>query len=291
MKSRSKGNTLIMFLICPLIFIVLIGVGSSAQSNNNVDRNQKEEELRKIFAEVKKAVQTKDFNKLRNYVSKKDTLYWGQCNTDTSINFTFNNIIHELREHSKNEEITVTEHLTSFVETEGWTGEYPYLYFQFTKVNKNWKWLGVCYDMERSLDYRKELGGKEKYYDSPPKLPRQGPRVFKDVTALNARIVEILRFKAFDALKPYATEGKLLVGKSCPDTVDSKALIKSGVPADQVIEFLITNATSAKEITPEKGYSYKSKYFVTAGWSGEKPKITFCFAERKKGWEWVGVTY
>lgn len=250
-----------------------------------------QQELRKVFTEVKDAIQAKNFNKLQRYVSPKDTVYWGQCNTDTSIGLSFNNALHELKKNSKNAKITVTDHLMDFVETEGWTGEYPYLYFQFDKVNQNWRWLGICYDVARSIDYCKELGGKEKYYDSPPKLPRQGPRVFKDVTPLHARIAEILKFKAFDALKPYATRGKLLVGKSCPNAADSTALIKSGVPVNQVVEFFVKNSTGANEITPGESYSFKSKYFITRGWTGEKTEITFCFAEGKNGWEWVGIAY
>jgi hypothetical protein len=294
MNSKSKSNMLKKYLVFTLFFTAMMGWGLTARSSNAFG-NEKQEELRKIFAEVKTAVQSKDFSKLRKYVKKNDVLYWGQCNTDTSINLSFNKIIRELKENSKDADILATENLTGrltgMIETVGWTGEYPYLYFQFTKVDKNWKWLGVCYDMARSLDYRRFLGGKEKYYDSPPKLPRQGPRVFKDVTPLHARIVEILTFKAFDALKPYATRGKLLVVKSCPDTFDSNDLIESGVPANQIVEFLIKNSTSAKEITPAKGYSYKSKYFLTEGWSGEKSEITFCFAEGKKGWEWIGIAY
>jgi hypothetical protein len=267
-----KRKRLKIYFLSALIFVVLAGIGAAAQNNSKSAKKQDQADLLLLFSDVKNAVQTKKFNLLKKYVSDNGRLYWAQCNTDVSTDFTFSEIVHELKGYSKGVNIAVADHDMTFIETEGWSGEYPYFYFQFTKENKKWRWLGVCFDAERSLDYRMELGGKDKYYDSPPKLPRQGARVFQDIIALKIRVIEILKFKAFDALESYATKGKLLVGKSCPATIPGDELMKAGVPVKQVIGLMKEKAMGAKEVIPDKGWSYKNSYFNSYGWPAKKQK-------------------
>jgi hypothetical protein len=291
MKLKINKHMLKILLTYVLIIIAIVGTGLSAQSSVTLDKNQEQKELQKLFLKVKRAVQTQNYNILQNYVSRKNTLYWAQCNTDVSIDLAFDKLINELKKNSKDVDIVVADHIKYFIETEGWTGEYPYLYFQFTKVNNNWQWLGVCYDYQRSLDYRLALGGMDKYYDTPPQLPRRGPRVFEDIIALQVRIIEILKFKKFDALTPYARRKKVFIGKGCPTNLDKADLVRIGSPVEQAIEFMEKNSVGAKEITPEHNWSYNKRYFISNGWTGEKPAITFCFEEGEKGWEWTGISY
>ena len=242
------------------------------------------------IGKVKQAIRSKNFSVLKPYITNKGSLYWAQCNSDVRETFSFNEMAGMLLKNLKGAEIYVNEIPgAGLIETEGWTGEYPYLYFDLTEEDKKFVWLGVCYDMRRSLDFALSRGGKDKLYDKLPQLPRRGRRVFKDELALRVRIEEILKFKAFDALKPYAIKQKLILTE-CSQGIVKRAQIRgTEVSSDQVIAFLKKNIGDSKEIKSAKGGS--STYLDTEGWKGEYPFVSFWFRESKKGWEWAGVSY
>jgi hypothetical protein len=285
MKPKIKKNSLKVYVVgLYLLIFPMIIVQASELKKDNV---QSLVDLQPVIYKIQKAIRTRNFNVLKQYVLNKEPLYWAQCNTDVSIKVSFDKMVSILSESIKNAEIYVNEKPgAGLIETEGWTGEYPYLYFDFTKKGNNWKWLGVCYDMERSLDFAILQGGKDKLYDGLPQLPRPGPRVFEDIHALQMRIIEIIRFKKIDALKPYAIKQKLILGE-CSTEMINDVIKGKEISIDQVLDFLKKNIGSTTEIK----FSTTYKYLDTKGWGGKYPFIYFGFTEGKDGWEWSGVAY
>jgi len=259
--------------------------------------------LQRLISRVKQAIQSKDFKLLRPYVPDKRTYYWryGCADGDMpSDELSFEAITEILLRKSKGVEIYFNpkpeidwnfENMS--IETEGWLGEYPFLTFSFFLLNDRLIWGGACYSATPELK-RAEKGRYEPTHFRTPQLPRPGPRTFRDDSALKARIEEIVKFRAFDALEPYAIN-KILIFEKC-----SKAVMDSGRgeywrlkgkkrPAREVIEFLKKTAHDAKEIK-FSGAGHMS-YYETLGWKGEYPFIAFWIAEGKSGWELTGVTY
>jgi len=288
MNSTFKYKSLKVGTFCLCLYLFSIAIVRVCESTQKSDKRPIS--WQPIIYQLKKAIKTKNYDTLKKYVPHKKLLYWAQCNTDVSIDVSFNKMERLLMKNSKDALIVVDEiPAGGLIETEGWTGEYPYLYFQFTKNENNWQWLGVCFDINRSLDFALSRGGKDKLYDKPPKLPRRGPRIFKDEIALRARIEEILRFMEFEALKPYAIRQKLIFGECGQKMMDSDEIKGVEASIDQVISFLKKNVGNSKEIKPSKGHYYK--YLETEGWRGAYPYVSFWFKEGKQGWELEGVAY
>lgn len=111
-------------------------------------------DLKDVIKNLKKALQTKNFILLKSYAPKSEPLYWAVCNSDTSDNLSFDTMNRVLIDHSKGVQIQINDKPSGgLIETKGWQGERPYFYFQFTRVDNRWVWLGVCRSQERSLDF------------------------------------------------------------------------------------------------------------------------------------------
>ncbi len=291
MKVKPRFNVLLFILHYSFLFVFSFGILEAAQQEQTGDQNASS--FQSVIDELIRVTQNKDFATLKQRFAYKDPMRLGQCNTDIGMEITVDKLIQVLINDSENSaDIKVNKNSRNgLVETEGWNSEYPYYYFYFTFIKKEnkWQWLGVCDSINRSLDFAMSLGGKDKLYDRPPKLPRRGPRVFQDEIALRARIEEIVRFMAFDALKPYAIKQKLIFTECSREIVESAQLKGMEVSSEQVIAFLKKNVGESKEIKPAKGGF--STYLDTEGWKGEYPYVSFWFSETKKGWEWTGVAY
>lgn len=268
------------------------------------EKNLNIEGLQVILNKVKEAIHTKNYEILKPYVSEKEPLSWGICGpTDVeSEKMSFKTMPSRLLEISKGAEIFVCEEPDIFpwdikkniftvdIKTEGWTGEYPFLNFGFkySKAGKRWEFIGVCDSAGPSLKISKN-GKFEEIYFRKPKLPRPGPRIFQDHLALRARIVEIVKFREFEALKPYATK-KTLVFRECSHDMRDEAGIKGKEKTvEEVTNFLNKNIDRGQKI--KSTGTLNKDYYETKGWSGKYPYVSFWFAEGKQGWELNGVAY
>ncbi len=287
-----------------VIFFFLIFSGIVHPSDQKEGDSQKIEGLQVILEKVKKAVKTKNYEVLKPYISKKEPLAWGICGpTDVEPEkMSFKTMTRRLLEISKGTEIYVCEKpdvdpwnikKTVFmvdIKTEGWIGEYPFLNFgfEYSKADNRWEFIGICDSARAPLQISKE-GKYEEVYCRKPKLPRPGPRIFEDNLALRVRIEEIVRFKEFEALKPYAVRKTLVFGE-CGLNMKGERIIKGKEKSvDDVVNFLNKNTSSANQI---KSTGLKNKWnYDTEGWSGKYPYISFWFDEGKYGWELTGVAY
>ncbi len=175
------------------------------------------------------------------------------------------------------------------IDTEGWTGEYPFLTFTFGRKRDDavWRWEGIFYDVLPPL--RQESGGERSYF-SRPMLPRPGPRRFSTDAALRARISEIIAFGDLDALKDYAVKGTLIFGECSQQTAQgADAAAGQVLPAQQVIDSLKKNFPRSREISATT--ISDATFYETGGWRGPFPYVQFQFAEEADGWQFTGVTY
>jgi len=268
------------------------------------EKNLKIEGLQVILNKVKEAIHTKNYEILKPYVSEKEPLSWGTCNpTDVEPEkMSFKTMISRLLEISKGTEIFICEEpdispvdinktiFTVDIKTEGWTGEYPFLNFGFKyiKADKRWEFIGICDSAGPPPEISKN-GEYEEIYCRRPKLPRPGARIFQDSLAMRERIVEIVRFREFEALKPYATK-KTLVFRECSNDMRDETGIKGKEkPVEEVINYLHDNTAKGQKI--KSSGTSNIDFFETKGWSGEYPYVSFWFAEGKQGWVLNGVAY
>src|SRR3990172_10921093 len=254
-KLRNKDIYIISIVI--LIFICLLSRKGIA-----VDKKDDHQNFEKVIYRLTNIIDRKKYSDLIN-IKHDSQMFWGQCNTDIGTTMSLDDMIEELYANSKNATISVNiKSGNGLIETEGWFSEYPYFYFYFTKVKNTWQWSGVCYDAKRSLDFSMYLGGKNKRYDSPPRLPRNGPRIFQDEIALRTRIEEIVRFRAFDALMPYATKNVLTFGQCNLSMMENDKVEGKNIPVQNVVDFLKQYAPSTGEIASSE-MQHKTYYETT----------------------------
>jgi len=256
--------------------------------------------LQRLISHLKQIIQSKDFKMLRPYVPDKHLYGWGNPGPGDVLpdELSFEAITEILLRESKGAEIyfnpkpEVDWYFKSMcIETEGWLGEYPFFTFCFHLLKNRWIWGGVYYSATPEFKLSKK-GQLEATYFKTPQLPRPGPRTFKDYDALKARIEEIIKFRAFDALEAYAINKTLIFEKHSKDVLDDGGeywkLKGKKRPVREVIEFLKKNARDTDEIRCSGTHI---SYYDTAGWKGEYPFIRFWIGEGKSGWEFIGVTY
>jgi len=258
-----------------------------------------------VVDQVIKAVRQKDMAILEKYEPKGAVLSWWACNaSDEEIQkMTFQKMRQHLNKMAHGDEIYV--HPIPDVEdyvyeknakaitvyTDGWMSEYPYLNFLFVykKDSAVWEWRGACDSDGPPFRLLKDGKYHEVYYREPV-LPRRGPRVFKDYSALKARIKEIIHFRKFEALKSYAVRKPSLIFGECNQKMMEKDAPVGKVKAvDDIAKFLKKNGSGADEIK-FSGVSHVT-YYETVGWSGEYPIVAFWLTESKEGWELSGVSY
>jgi hypothetical protein len=308
MYREFAGKKLNICVACFFFIVCLIGTSQASAAEKK--SSEQLSGLQEVLDTVKKSVSGKNFQLLKRYLSGKGSLTWAPCGPSDmeAEKISFAALVTRLSEIAKGAEINIygapdispwnAEKSVFVVDitTEGWTGEYPYLSFEFEYVkannqcaNNQWRFHGVCESVAGPFGISTNSQKYGTDYYAQPQLPRPGPRVFKDRLALRYRIEELVHFKAFDALRPYAIRKNVGFEKCSHEMLDKDAIRESEVPVDQVITFLKKNSGHSKEIKPVKGHYYK--YLETEGWSGEYPYVSFWFQESKKGWEWTGVAY
>jgi hypothetical protein len=259
--------------------------------------------LQGLISHFKQTMQSKNFMKLKIYVPDKTFYGWSYgCDAGDmpAEDLSFEEITKILLRESKGAkiyfnpkpEVEWTYFKSMLIETEGWLGEYPFVTFSFGLIKDRLIWDGACYSPTPTLRITKDNKFEQTYFRKP-QLPRPGPRTFKDDFALMARIDEIVKFKAFDALEAYAVNKTLIFERhnnAAIDDYSGKYGILKGKkkPVREVIAFLKKNAQNAKEI---KVSAIHRSYRQTSGWGGKYPFITFWIAEGKSGWEFIGITY
>lgn len=253
---------------------------------------------------LQKAVAAKDFSVLDKSSSKDKSYLWGGCGPGDvePDKLSSRDMIQMLLKDSQNVSIYYDPepdildfgdkskdiYITLF--TEGWASEYPFLGFGFTvnKRTKQWSWDGVCYDAVPPVRISKFTGKYSTNWFREPTLPRPGPRRFKDVHNLYARINEIVEFQAFDALKPYAINQKLKMAECNRGMIENNNLVGKDISINQAIDLLKSSSRNSKKISFTGG-TYERR--ETAGWSGDYPYITFWFLSGEQGWELNGLSY
>lgn len=277
---------------------------------------------------IRSAFETKNFELLKVYLPRGPIVTFGGCGpgdsgfTELSIDTVQKLLIQQLNGSNilfnppPNTEVNlVGGHV--FIETEGWIGEYPYLGFGFglLQPGNTWVWTGVCYSSAPQYDTR--AGSKyEPLYMREPRLPRPGPRVFKDELALRDRLREILIFNKLDAFSGYAVKGSLAFG-FCQVDAKKKLFTINGhtVPVKDVIEFLKTGTVKysvsessglvgdlledARDLFQSKVIAeLPSRYRGAPGRpifeskiAGPYPYAVFWANQVNNKWEWSGVSY
>jgi len=302
MSPKFKHRNLTNCITYSLLILFLTTTGYASEQKKLQD--QQLPGLQVIVEKVKKAVRTKNFNILKPYASNKELLYWAACGPGDveSEKLSFGSMVQRLSKVSKGADIHMYDvpavHLWDFeksvfytvnINTEGWTGEYPFLSFgfKFRTADNHWEFTGVCDATTPELT--KKEGKYVPTYFKEPQLPRSGPRIFKDRSALRDRVEEIVQFKAFEALKPYATKKVLAFGQCNREMMDKDSVVGKDTPVQDVIIFLKNNLSTTREIK-SSGMHHKT-YYETTGWSGEYPFVAFWFSKKDKLWELAGVSY
>ena len=283
-----KSNTSQLYVVV-VIFAALISIVVLFNKNLAAEKLNDNSGFERIMLKFRSVVASGDYSSLSR-IKHNEQMFWGQCNTDIGTNVSINEMIEELYADSKKAKITVNMNSgNGLLETEGWFTEYPFIYFHFDKVGDVWQLSGACYDTKRSRDFQKFLALKKQPHDSPPKLPRNGPRVFHDEIALRARIEEIVQFRAFKALIPYATKNMLTLGQCALQMMEKDRIEGRRTSAQEIVNFLEQNSLPSGKIV-SSGMHHKT-YYETTGWNGEYPYIAFWFSESSKGWQLAGVSY
>lgn len=291
MTNRLRCHILYVTFFSCVLFLLLCSTIAVATENEDLTE-QKRISFQEIVVNLTKTVESRKFSLFKNQVRYQEPLRLEFCNTDVGTDISVDGLVKILERDSRNTEIRVNQKSgNGMIETEGWNSEHPFFYFEYSylKTEKQWYWTGVCVSPNRSLDFAMFLGGKDKLYDTIPKLPRSGPRIFKDEIALRSRIEEIVRFKAFDALKPYAVSKVLTFGPCNREMMVSDQIEGKNISVEEVVSFLKKKAPANREIISSE-MQHKT-YYETVGWNGEYPYIAFWFSKKDKGWALAGVSY
>lgn len=277
MNSTSKFTVIkicIVAIICFVLYISVIQI-VNAKSDTNIDPVI----VKKIVNDIKSAVQSRNFKILKSYVTKKERLFWAECYVNGDVVFdlsSFEEAEKIFMEESQNATIYVNERpliedeLTMSIKTEGWAAEEPFVEFIFHATDGKFVLKGFCSSAKPDPN---EPFGK------PAQLPRQGPRVFKNVYFFHARIGEIVRLRAFEALRAYAVKQPLSMAE-CGKKAREMSVM-------EIINFLQRNSRDNEQI---KFFNIHES-LETEGWGGGYPFISFSFTETKDGWMWTGISY
>ena len=252
----------------------------------------------KMVEKIKEAVRTKSFEALRSQVPVQAIYYWNDCGPGDVPNdeLYFDEIQTFLQRESKGVPIYINpkpemdwDEKGFSIETEGWNGEYPYFVLQFSRAEPGkWKFTGGCSYRRPILNQPNGGYSDSVVYFRTPDLPRPGARVFYDASAFHARIQEIVRYKAFAALKPYAIRGKL-TEVTCDAYMTNSNPRGNEIEIDEAIRRLKNNATASIEIKLRGAYG-ANRYLVSTGWTID-PYIYFGFSETTDGWEWTKIAF
>lgn len=258
----------------------------------------KEPEERKVIEEINEVLQTRNFEILRKHVPDQALYYWTDCGPGDapSDELYFEEIQSFFLRESRDVPIYINPQWEMdwgdkgfSIETEGWNGEYPYFAFHFSRTGPGkWEFSGGCSNPRPILNQPNGGYGDSVVYFRTPDLPRPGARLFFDVNAFHARIQEIIRFKVFEALRPYAVRGKL-TNVTCDAYMTNSKPRGGEIDVDEAIRRLKTNAAASSEIKLRGAYG-GNRYLASTGWSID-PYIYFGFSETPKGWEWTKIAF
>lgn len=301
---RSARDGLVRILLCAA-GILLVSILTEAHAAT------KDEDLPvQIVQLLLTAGKQGDFGNLAVLGQPNADLRLGYCHSDLGGDISLRHLVTLLNEQANGAEIEVNRQPDGgIIETAGWPTEYPFRYFQFTRRQGRWIWIGVCDSSNRMLDFRQR---PEAGYS--PKLPRLGPRTFVDKDALRDRIQELLQFHHPEALKVYVVRRELVLGQCEGDRQSTQLSVRGNkVSADEVIEF-IKSGTLKLPVTESWGWFQRlvertKAFFVSelksyAGYEGIPgrplfewktattfPYVLFWATEIQEKWEWSGVSY
>lgn len=265
-------------------------------------------EIETFVHDVTKAIEKRDFDALQKYMRIEEGVFVSPCYIDTSGDRprSFDQIKPWLKADSAGAELRIavryswmdksqwkriyipaeriheTPPETITIATEGWNGEEPFVDFTFSRRSSRWVWTVLCYSGFPDPSFP---------YHQPPKLPRPGPRTFRDYHALYARIEEIIRFRAFDSLPVYAPHGVILQ-VPCDQSMYRKTLRGKEVSVSKIIDFLKDQTVGGNKIVFTKPGDLPL-VLESRGWCCAYPIINFIVRPTAPDlkYEWAGVAY
>jgi len=263
MKRFPKWGAEPAIMLINALFLAIFLMWNVAQAAETKEEIKKRDALvNEAINDLKTAIETRGFSKLKLYVPEKKFYAWRDGCADGDMpadELSFEEITKILLRESKGAkiyfnpkpEVEWTYFKSMLIETEGWLGEYPFMTFSFSLLKDRLIWGGACYSPTPELKLTKDNKFEQTYFRKP-QLPRPGPRTFKDRSALMARIDEIVKFKQFDALEAYAVNKTLIFERDSKAAIDyysgEYAILKGKKrPVKEVIEFLKKNAHNTKE--------------------------------------------
>jgi len=234
--------------------------------------------------DLKMAIKTGDFSKLRYDVPDEKPLSWSSHEQKSHVDLSFDEIVNKLSAIAKNSNISINETplqiFDTTIETKGWNSKYPYLYFEFTRVSYGWRWTGVYDAANRSTDFVHAAKGDLGV-----------PSGDADLRRLISHVKQAIQSKDFKKLKTYVPDINFYVwrigceaGDMSPDELFFEAITKILLRESKgaVIYF---------NPKPEVDWKWKSMNIETEGWLGEYPFFTFLFGLIDDRWVWGGVCY
>lgn len=247
-----------------------------------------------IMSQLRKAIQAKDFTSLYTVapISDGEALYWSGCNSGASKNLSYEVMVEKLVELSKDAQISINsvpERILSktIVETKGWSGEAPYLYFEFMDDSKNWRFLGVYYCQNRSSDFQHAqaaLESKSDQADKKKELTIQFPRT----TGLIEKLTLAISKRNFDSLRDYVpSEPSVKWGDCGPgDTPSGDMSVKT---LNKLLLSQLGNELIVFNPGPNTYISLKdgSAFIESEGWVSEYPYLGFGFDLERLTKKWI----
>ena len=280
-------NVGLRIFICYLLLFLFLMVGVTQGSDANKEMQQKDLMMKsaiKTMNDLKMAIKTRDFSKLRYDVPEEKPLSWRSCGWNSHVDLSFDEMVKKLFAIAKNRNITVNETpLEIFyvtIETKDWNSEYPYLYFEFKRVSYGWRWLGVYGCSSRSSDFLSARKGQ--FADL-----RRDVELKRLVNHLKQTIVK----KDFKMLKPYVPDKYYYTWRAgCEDS----DVVSDELTFEAITGILLQHSKGVEiHFNPKPDIYWESKRMAieTDGWLGEDPFITFLFDFINDRWVWDGACY
>ncbi len=282
LTSQNFTKAFMLILTLFIAHFLMCGVAQAAETKEEIKK--RDAMVNRAINDLKTAIETRDFSRLRYDVPEEKPLSWSSPDRKSESRLSFDEMINKLAEISKNSNIIINEiplqtFGTTTIETRGWKGVHPYLYFQFKEVGDSWRWLNVC--DSQSCDFR-----------HAEKCDFGDPRENIKLQGLISHFKQAMQSKDFMKLKIYIPDKNYYAwGYGCAD---------GDMPADElsfeeITKILLRESKGAKiyfNPKPEVEWTYfKSMLIETEGWLGEYPFMTFSFSLLKDRLIWGGACY
>lgn len=291
MGVRTKESTGIRFAakacLVAGICCFLAATGTAADEQRGTPRTPAADSLQKLYADLQKAIQNKDYRILQQEQAGEPTLRWRE-DEDASREMTARDMIALLQTSAAN----ARPHLLGtpigraglvLIGTEGWPGTTPFRYFQFKIIGRKvprWRWVGCSGARRRDTSGDSILGDEE---------TRLLPGLVQDLrTALAA--------DDYTVLKRYVPEGTLYFHAPCGlgggearewDLDEMAGMLQQASGQGEII------FNPYPEIRTWDGEERRFLSIDTEGWASEYPFLTFTFSQKGSSgrWRWEGVCY